>query len=278
MSRRIAFPALVSAMVVAGCGAVAAPSTTGISSAAASSAAPDVDFTKLPEAVTAAPILWLAADVGVTTESEGLVTDWKGIGGTARPSAPNERPTLVPDGIGGRPALQFDGKDDQLEVAEVDINPSVHPDLTVVAVFTSDVAEVADPFRKLYGHDDAGYDRSAGLDQRGMRNYSLFGGETGGVVGYFDLEADATYVTVDAWHPKTVEGWVNGKSRLGKGWPVDNSEGLPTFFIGGTGTVFREPWQGKIAEMLVFDGALPEPARVAIEEFLAMKYGIELER
>jgi hypothetical protein len=65
---------------------------------------------------------------------------------------------------------------------------------------------------------------------------------------------------------------------LGKGWPVDNGDGLKTFFVGGTGTVFREPWRGRIAEMLVFDGALAEPARIAIEEFLALKYDIDLQR
>jgi len=141
-------------------------------------------------------------------------------------------------------------------------------------VFTSDVEEVQEPYRKLYGHDDAGYDGSAGLDNRAMRNYTVFGGETGGVVPYFDLTAETTYLTVDAWHSETVQGWVNGKSMLGKGWPVDNAEGLSTFFIGRTGPVFREPWHGKIAEVLVFDGSLLEAARVAIEDFLAAKYGL----
>ena len=303
MSRHLVVVGLATVALASACGAVAAPSasprtgsaaapsdaaSTGSAaapsdaastgSAAASSAEPSTDFAALPDAVNATPILWLSADKGVTQEG-GLVTEWKGVGGTGLPAGANERPMLAADGIAGRPALQFDGKDDQLEVAEVNINPSVHPDLTVIAVFTSDVDEVEeDVFHKLYGHDDEGYDRVAGLDTRGMRNYTVYGGETGEVVGYFDLEADTTYLTVDAWHPQTVQGWVNGKSMLGTGWPVDNGEGLPTFFVGGTGTVFLEPWQGKIAEMLVFDGALAEPARIAIEEFLALKYDIELER
>jgi hypothetical protein len=284
MSRGAVFTGVVSLVLITACNSVAAPSTTSSGSGSpasappSGSASPGMDFSRLPAAVGATPLLWLSAETAVSSDAKGRIDEWKGAGGTARAAANNERPSLVADGIGGRPAIQFDGKDDQLEVSEVNINPSVHPDLTVVTVFASDVDEAEDPFRKLYGHDDEGFDRSAGLDTRGMRNYTLFGGETGGVVGYFNLEANTPYITVDAWHATSVQGWVNGKSMLGTGWPVDNAEGLPTFFIGGTGTVFREPWQGKIAEMFVFDGALADPARVALEEFLRLKYAIELEQ
>ena len=279
MALRTLIVGAVTLTLASGCAAVGAPSASTAGPEASEATPSGPDFSRLPAALAATPILWLAADRDVMTESEGAVTEWKGVGGTGRPAARNERPTLVEGGIADRPVLRFDGKDDQLEVAEVDINPSVHPDLTVIAVFSSDVAEVEDPlFRKLYGHDDAGFDRSAGLDDRAMRNYTLFGGDGSGVVGYFDLAPDTTYLTVDVWHPTTVQGWVNGKNVLGKGWPVDNAEGLPTFFIGGTGTVFREPWQGDIAEVLVFDGALPDAARIAVEDFLALKYDIELSR
>ena len=66
--------------------------------------------------------------------------------------------------------------------------------------------------------------------------------------------------------------------HAGQGRPVDNGEGSPTFFIGGSGTRHPEPWQGDVAEVLVFDGALPDPARLALEDFLALKYGLTLDR
>lgn len=275
---RLAPGAVAAVLLIAGCGATPPASASPAGSPDRASASARLDFTRLPTGVSRAPILWLTADAGVTTDEASAVSAWTGLGGTAV-AARSARPTVVADGIGGRPALVFDGIDDLLEVREVNINPSVNPDLTIVAVFTSDVDELTadDPWRKLYGADDGDWDRGAGLDTRAASNYVVFGGPTATTVGYFDLEANTPYLTVDAFRPTLLNGWVNGAQKI-RDATIDTGEGLPTLFIGGLGTVISEPWQGKIAEIIVFDRVLAEPARVALEDFLALKYGLTLAR
>jgi hypothetical protein len=56
------------------------------------------------------------------------------------------------------------------------------------------------------------------------------------------------------------------------------ADGLPTFFVGGTGTAFSEPWEGTVAELLAFDGVLSDAQRVALEDFLGRKYALTIAR
>ena len=45
-----------------------------------------------------------------------------------------------------------------------------------------------------------------------------------------------------------------------------------------TGIVFREPWKGPIAEMLVYGRSLTPEERIAVEDYLAGKYELTLTR
>ncbi len=65
--------------------------------------------------------LWLAADIGVTTDAAQKVVSWQDIlygdNQSAEDATQNEeqaRPTLVAQAINGRPAVRFDGKSDYL--------------------------------------------------------------------------------------------------------------------------------------------------------------------
>lgn len=221
--------------------------------------------------------LWLRADALVTTGAENVVTMWKSPNNMqATQTAPGRQPRLYPNAINGHAAVRFDGDDDMLE-ANLNIDPQVMPDATVIAVFNSRVAE-SSPLRKLYGQDDGGYDRAAGLDDRASegKTYGIFGGGAG-VIGEFSPAANTTYLTVDAWGGKAFNGWVNGKKLLDN-QEVSNGEGLPHLYIGGSGTVYTEPWAGDISELLVYSRALSDAERTSVEDYLAKKYGVMLDR
>jgi len=255
----------------------AAPAATATTTETATT--PTVE-TPAPVAVSEASIpaeglaMWLRADAGVTAAPDGAVSAWTSSNGVAaKQEDANAQPKLVPSSIGGKPAIRFDGNDSLLET-NLDINPAVIPNLTVISVFDSRTAE-ADPLRKLYGADDGGFDRAAGLDSRaGTTNYGIFGGD--GVIAYFSLEKDKPTITVDSWTPKTFDGWVNGKHALSQ-VAVSNEQGLPHMFIGGTGTSFHEPWMGDVAEMLVYTRTLTDQERTEIEDTLAKKYSIAVD-
>ena len=82
----------------------------------------DPDFQERPDLnFSDRPLLWLAADTAVRTDAEGGVVAWGDISSSSsadRHSAwqvePHRRPKLLDSGIGGLPAISFDGEDDCL--------------------------------------------------------------------------------------------------------------------------------------------------------------------
>src|SRR5438067_1231703 len=135
------------------------------------------------------------------------------------------------------------------------------------------------PPRKLYGADDGGYDRAAGLDDRAEgTNYTVFGGG-GGVVGIFKLAANTPYLTVDSYDQpkKLLNVWVNGAPAK-QNQQIDHGASLDKFYIGGSGTVYHEAWLGNVAEMLVYRRILTDDERKKVEDYLAAKYGLKLTR
>jgi hypothetical protein len=232
-----------------------------------------------PDVPSDGALLWLRADCGVESGEDGQVSDWSSIVGSlhAAQSMIGRRPMYESDGLAGQAAIRFDGTDDTLAVG-LNIHPASVPELTVITVFASDIDRPS-PLRKLYGSDDGDFDRAVGLDDRaenGM-NYTVFGGLRSEVFGYFALSPDTTYMTVDNYREDTFSGWVNGAETIA-GTAVNNGEGLPKFYLGGTGIVFREPWKGPIAEMLVYGRSLTPEERVAVEDYLAGKYELTLTR
>jgi hypothetical protein len=83
---------------------------------------------------------------------------------------------------------------------------------------------------------------------------------------------------VDQFVAGSFDGWVNGHHALLNQRTNAQGDGLRTFFVGGTGTVFSEPWEGTVAELLAFDSVLLEPQRAALEDFLGRKYVLTVVR
>jgi hypothetical protein len=182
-------------------------------------------------------------------------------------------PTVVANAINGHAVVRFDGTN-QMLMSGVDIGPARMPGGTVITVMRSATAEPS-PLRKLYGNDNGGYDRAVGLDDRAPgRNYTLFNGM--GVAGYFQLEADTTYIVVDEFSPKEFSGWVNGQNTVSKIAADWQDDALPNLYVGGSGSVFAEYWHGDLAEIIVYARKLTEAERTEVENYLALKYGLSI--
>ena len=245
-----------------------APTTTAATTTAPSStvASTTVSSTVVPRAGLQA---WLSADQGVVADGSGKVSKWTDQSGTGHDATQTNlaaQPTLRASAINTRPALQFDGTDDALAVA-VDINPATTPNLTVIAVFASDTSTAAP--RKMYSHDDGGYDRTAGLDNRATTNYSIYSGS--GVGNYFALSANTAYQTTDLWAPTQFTGRVNGRAVTTQ--PATSAAGVSRLTIGGNPS-FGEYWMGPIAEFLVYNRLLSATEQSQVEAYLVAKYRI----
>jgi hypothetical protein len=220
-------------------------------------------------------LLWLAADDALAAAKDGKVQTWQNAqvpNVSATAVKPEAAPAAVANALNGHAVVRFDGTN-QMLMTTIDIGPKRMPEGTIIAVLSSKTAAPV-PLRKLYGDDNGGYDRAVGLDNRGDKNYTVFTGS--GVAGYFQLEADKTYVTVDQYSPKEFSGWVNGKPALSKtaaDWAV---EALPNMYLGGTGTSYDEFWNGDLAEVIVYNRLLSDEERKKVEDYLAKKYGLTL--
>jgi hypothetical protein len=245
-----------------------APTTSAAPPAAATASLPA--GSPIPSAGVA---LWLVAD----DAKAGPLPSWSNAaiaGVTAAAEKPEQQPEVVASAIGGHSAVRFNGENNML-MTNVDISPAHMPDATVFAVFNSKT-DSKDRLRKLYGDDDGGYDRAVGIDSRAEHtNYTVFTGH--GVEGYFTLKTGETYITADQFTKTDFSGWVNGKATLTK-VAAEWSEALPNLYIGGTGTSYHEPWQGDLAEIVVYARVLTDQERMQVEDYLAKKYGVTLTR
>ena len=52
------------------------------------------------------------------------------------------------------------------------------------------------------------------------------------------------------------------------------TETLPNLYLGGTGPVFPEFWQGDLAEIIVYNREVEWTERVKVENYLNTKYGL----
>jgi hypothetical protein len=221
--------------------------------------------------------LWLAAD----DAQPGKLAAWTNsavTGVTATAAKPEEQPEVVANALNGHNVVRFDG-DQTMLMTNVDISPARMPEATIFAVFSSKTDAIV-PLRKLYGDDNGSYDRAVGLDNRGEpHNYTVFTGDD--AKGYFDLKAGQTYVTADQFTKTDFNGWVNGKKMLDKlaaTWGANPEDALPNLYLGGTGTSYHEPWQGDLAEIVVYGRILNDQERMQVEDYLAKKYGLTLAR
>lgn len=246
----------------------AAPATTTV---------PDVTVANGPVPVNGLE-LWLRADYGVTADATGKVTSWAVEGSPLKAATTDstEMPSLVAAAINGKPAIRFDGENNVLEVP-MSIDAAASPELTVISVWSSATVDKS-PLRKLYGADDGGYDRAAGIDGRAAdgSNYTVFAG-SGGVAGIFTFTANTPNLTIENYANKKLNTWVNGavaKANL----DAEYGRMLDHFFIGSTGRVYHEMWKGDLAEMLVYKRSLTDDERKKVEDYLAGKYGLKVSR
>jgi hypothetical protein len=222
-------------------------------------------------------LLWLRADDAAASAPGGKLQTWQNPlvpNASATAAKPGQLPAVVAGAMNGHAVVRFDGTD-QMLMTTIDIGPKRMPEGTVITVLRSVTADKT-PFRKIYGNDNGGFDRAAGLDDRAEKNFGLFTGM--GVAPYFDLQPNTTYVLVDEYSPTKFSGWVNGNvaaSNLETNWYED---ALPNLYLGGTGNVFAEYWNGDLAEILVYARKLSDAERVQVEDYLGQKYGVVMTR
>ena len=242
-------------------------------------------YTNLP----GSPILWLKADAGVTTNASGLVTQWNdqsGNGNNATQSDTNHSPLFVSNVLNGKPALRFDGDQDN-----TDLGDFLHGsgDVGLSAGFTSFIVysmgdrAIAEQVPVMIGNPwefnmTRGYYIRNGFslgsvnelafgawaNDYGSRyiipasTYRIWGYRLNDEMSRFDfLDTDGVYTYNDS----------------------ENVSGFDTpsagYFVGGLGD--DAPYyyfQGDILEVIFYDAALSDSDRAQVVNYLKQKYNL----
>ena len=179
------------------------------------------------------------------------------------------RPTFIEHGYGGKPALQFNGSGQFLNIAGQVLDAQEH---TVFCVVSD---EASSGHRAILSNWNGG---------AGNSTTSLFVGLTAEKrVRFSDAFSNAGEVSdrgkpfiltaVSGMEQATV--FQNGR-KLKSGPPLTKRRLDTAWVIGQQGNINGEFWNGGIAEIRVYDRELSSSERRAVEEELAAYYGLSL--
>ena len=218
-------------------------------------------------------VLNLNAENAVAVEGAKLrvqsVPDTSGQRHHATQTVPDAQPRLLPDGVGGKPALEFNGGGQFLNLAGLVIDGQ---HCTVVCVLSDDSKS---------GHRTL-FSNWSGRD--GNSTSSLFLGLTGeNTVRFSDAfgaagevsDRQKPFILTAVNGPESASVFQNGQLLKSTGSLSKRRMDTP-WVIGQQGNIDGEFWKGRVAEIRVYDRGLSSHELKAVHSQLAKRYSIEL--
>ncbi|MDB6025410.1 MAG: putative two-component system sensor kinase, partial [Verrucomicrobiales bacterium] len=223
-------------------------------------------------------VLWLKADAGVSTNDNGLVQQWMDQSGRQNNAVQTNAismPKLTPSAFNGKPALHFDGVTNYLEIPH-SADLAITGDLAVFAVVrVDDFNNLNGIIAKTVTNIPAPFDFY--VQQKSGLPY-LFRGN-----GNQPVHLEGRSV-VAAGQVAIISAVVRGTKGILYLNGAYNSQGLLQGKIGdggrpvriGSRDNFESMLKGDLAEIILFNGTVPDSERTAIHNYLGSKYGINV--
>jgi Protein of unknown function (DUF1553)/Protein of unknown function (DUF1549) len=225
-------------------------------------------------------VLWLDASRGVKGP---LVSEWLDQSGGnrhARQPTPQHQPALVAEALGGLPAVRFDGKDDFLNNTTTDLAPSGSPRTILVVGRAGSQGGALFSFRRQSNgkpvfvaqqgaHQGSYYVYTDGIN--GAGNASL------PIQTLDKIREPFVSVHVSAGAGKKLVVRLNGvEQKPAQPGGVGNDEGATGFVVGNREDVgvTMFPWDGDLAEVLVYNRVLTPADLEQAERYLSTRYNL----
>src|ERR1051326_3848584 len=199
-------------------------------------------------------------------------------------------PTYVANGINGRPSVQFDGTTDFLALTNK-VDPIYGPrvrlpsGLTLIAVFRTFSADTGRDYpgnapQTLIGDNTGATYSEFGLNGgKGEYNHYVTGwnyvdgttplNNTNGVPGHYLI---ATHRPSDGLAKLYADGSLQATTNLAYQTTYTAISRISGGYINGSGT--GDLFNGLIAEVLVYGGALSDVDRLSVQDYLNFKYAL----
>ena len=223
--------------------------------------------------------LWLRGDFGVT-QSSGAVSGWQDLSGNNfnfNQFTPSYKPTYIANDINNQPAISFNNS----QILLGGINANDYTNGVSIFVVTKASNPSSSDARILDFGNDLSNDIAFGTDftssyfpafhiYNGTSNVTMLGGNP--------LQSGAVYVldAIQTGSSNVGNIYYNGSLSKTQGFSAAVSGSRGSNAIGGvnTGTGFGTyNYKGDIGEILVYNTALNDNQRVAVESYLSNKYG-----
>lgn len=214
--------------------------------------------------------LWLRADRGVSTDSEGRVLRWTDSGSAtaAAPPSPKNAPTLVKGAVSGQPALRFDGQARFLALPD---NLLSSQQLTIIAVAND--RDGGGQHREIFSNwrreDNVGTSLFLGLTQDGMVRFTDVFAPAGRVE-----RPEEPFVLTAVSNGGGAVVYQNRREIARRNSPLPERKLTAPYVIGQQGNIQGEYWNGDLAELWVYDRALTPAELGKIWDWTAHRYGI----
>ncbi|EEF61560.1 LamG-like jellyroll fold domain-containing protein [Pedosphaera parvula] len=224
-------------------------------------------------------IAWLKADVGVLTDGGGNVTQWNdqsGLGNNALVATNGAAPFLSTGVVNGNPAVHFDGISQVLEISN---NPSLYSDrdFTIYLLLSVDsLGVVHGPISKAQTNIPASFDFQIAKTSGRLNfvrgngsGYNSFSPTAGA------LSAGQYYLLSIVMRGTNALMYQNGNFFANAAYTAGFGDAGSAVRIGmrqDLGTKF----QGNLAEVMLFRGAVSDSEKTAIDNYLGSKYGISI--
>jgi hypothetical protein len=225
-------------------------------------AGPETANTFTPSSVAGLFAWWDFSTLGLPDNTAiASVTDSSGNGNTASQGTAGLRPIAKTAIRNGRDVGRFDGTDDVLSTTVVN-------NVAARTVFAVAVQAAATTGRTLWCP---------------LNNSNAKIGDEGGVWGYFANQVGAAVslgTATTAWGVVTMrynatnsaDGYINGGAPTNFDPDDVYQTGGGAFQIGAHSSAGGEPWNGDIGEMLIYNAALTNTDRAAVEAYLNAKW------
>jgi hypothetical protein len=226
--------------------------------------------------------LWLKADAGVTLSGSNVTAwaDQSENGNNASVENSGEKPTFVSSFLNGKPAIQFDGQTQLLNIDGSESLDFINTSIFIVLKRTGNGSGNEVTFMKNGSalEDSGAYWQTAKLNGANS-NFAVANGGSydrnsgisigDGVARIMDFTFDGTDFNI----------YVNGSQTATYNEPTGNIETTTgPLQIGGYNKSFNNPggelFNGQIAEIIMYNSAVTETERQQVEAYLNAKYAI----
>jgi len=234
--------------------------------------------TQGPGGITSNNVFWVKADKGITSSSSN-VSQWddqSGNGNDATQTTSSDQPSISNVVRNYNPGVYFDGTNENMGMTDL-IN-STNTSLAVFAVGTNETG--GDTWHAMvFGQSDGSW-ASGGYGlcalNAGNTDFGCW------VNGYNTNFVSTTWSNQPAailegqYDGSNVEFFINSDSKGTDSYSGQVGDNGSTYLGGGPATSYNH--KGYISEVVIYDNSLSSTNRARINSYLAIKYGITLDR